>query len=90
MKRPGLGVDVILSRGNRLSEGILDRFFRGRCRSVNAGPLLSPGVVGRIPVGHPSLSLSISRDQFEAKPRLVGSDTCWKEVGADVDKISLS
>ena len=67
MKRPGVGVDVISSRGDRQSAGFLDRFFRGRCRGGKAGYLLSPRIVGRIPVGHPCLSLSISRDRSEGE-----------------------
>ena len=90
MKRPGVGGDVVSSRVDRLYAGLLDRYFRGRCRSGEAGPLLSPGIVGRIPVGHPCLSLLISCDQSEAKPRLVRADTGWKEVGVDVDKITSS
>ena len=66
VKRPGVGGHVVSSRGDRLYAGLLDRYFRGRCRSGEAGPLLSPGIVGRIPVGHPCLSFSISRDQSAA------------------------
>ena len=70
--------------------GLLDRYLSGHCRGGKAGPLLSPRIVGHIPVGLPCLSLSHVRDQSEVKPRLVGADTGWKEVGVDVDKISLS
>ena len=81
VKLPCVGVYVVSSPGDRLSAGLLDRYFIGRCRSGEAGTLLSPGVVGRIPIGHPCLYLSIYRDQSEAMPGLVGSDTGWKEVG---------
>ena len=70
VKRPGVGVEVISSRGDRWSAGLLDHCFRGRCRGGEAGPLLSPRISGRIPVGYPCLSLSISRDQSEAKFRI--------------------
>ena len=45
VKRHGVGVDVVSSRVDRLYAGLYDRFFRGRCQSVKAGPLMSPGIV---------------------------------------------
>ena len=91
VKRPGVGVDVISSRGDRRSAGLLDCYFRGRCQGGKAGPLLSPRIVRRIPGGHPCLSLSISRDRSKDEAEVYSdSDTGWKEVGGDVDKITPS
>ena len=66
MKRHGMEVDVVSSRGNWWSTGMIYRYFRGCWQSGKAVPFMCSRVVLHVPRFHPYLFLLIYCNKIEA------------------------